>query len=205
MLTFSLSLKCSLCWNSFLFCPYSLLPSFRSHVVFLCLSMCNYTVATVWQQWCLQIKVQWHVVKRFCCLGLWHHWCPKQKEHRRVGSAFLPLLASSRYCFHILIVPQLTCLQPWEPEPECGIPPELWRIISCPHSRWLDSCRPRPVVSIGSAQEAMAAKRQQQQYTERARYTEDSNITCRMEPRNQQNFICSLFFILNCIIIMLLE
>lgn len=75
------------------------------------------------------------------------------------------------------------CPQPCDPELDWGIlsePGAARPTISWPHSRWLDSCRPRPVVSIGSAHEAKAASRQQQQYTERARYTDDSSITCRL-------------------------
>jgi len=37
------------------------------------------------------------------------------------------------------------------------------------------------VVSMGSAQEAIAASKQQQQYTDRVRYTDDSSITFRKE------------------------
>lgn len=33
--------------------------------------------------------------------------------------------------------------------------------ISCPHSLWLDSCKPRPFVSMGKKKEARAASRQQ--------------------------------------------
>lgn len=40
------------------------------------------------------------------------------------------------------------------------------------------------MVSMGRAQEAMAASMQQMLYTDRVRYTEDSNITCRKERRN---------------------
>lgn len=87
---------------------------------------------------------------------------------------------------------QPTCPQPCDSELDWGIlsePREEARpTISWPHSRWLDSCRPRPVVSIGSAHEAMAARRQQQQYTERARYTDDSNITWRMKPVGNQKW-----------------
>lgn len=104
-----------------------------------------------------------------------------QRWTQRAGFVVFPLLASLLHCGLLSAALQLTHPQPWEPELESGTPPALWEealpIISCPHSRWLDSCRPRPVVSIGSAQEAMAAKRQQQQYTDRARYTEDSSIT----------------------------
>lgn len=112
----------------------------------------------------------------------------KQKKHRwRPKICFSFLLSSCFFSSRLfpfwLHVSRRVHPQPWEPELEREIPPELWPIISCPHSRWLDSCRPRPVVSMGRAQEATAAKRQQQQYTERARYTEDSSITCRSKPR----------------------
>ena len=40
------------------------------------------------------------------------------------------------------------------------------------------------MVSMGRAHEAMAASMQQMLYTDRVRYTEDSNITCRKERRN---------------------
>lgn len=100
--------------------------------------------------------------------------------------ALLPLRASFLHYGPLWIPFQLACAQPWEPELEWALPPDLWEdarpIISWPHSWWLDSCSPRPVVSIGSAHEAMAARRQQQQYTERAKYTEDSSITCTTKP-----------------------
>lgn len=82
----------------------------------------------------------------------------------------------------------------WEPELERGIWEEARPIISWPHSRWLDSWRPRPVVSIGRAQDAMAANRQQQQYTERVRYTEDSNITYM--DKQKWSSSCVFFFLL---------
>lgn len=48
---------------------------------------------------------------------------------------------------------------------------------------------------MGSAQEAMAAKRQQQQYTDKARYTEDSSITFKARPADKQpHFLpCNVF------------
>lgn len=128
--------------------------------------VCTYSVAKLWQQWWSNTTEQYYVI--LCCLALWKPpWC----MNWRVLAWECQLYTCQRP-------------QPWDPELDWGILSEPGAAarptISWPHSRWLDSCRPRPVVSIGSAHEAKAASRQQQQYTERARYTDDSSITCRL-------------------------
>lgn len=170
----------------------------------MCFHLCRsffFPCALIWCQhcdsnggWTLTTLKHRHVFKMLCCLALWSH-SGVQTEESLVGTGdgpgkpvqlWGPLLVSLSHYGLLWVLFQLACAQPWEPELEWGMPPWLWEgarpIISWPHSFWLDSCRPRPVVSIGSAQEAMAASRQQQQYTERAKYTEDSSITCRMTP-----------------------
>lgn len=128
---------------------------------------CTYSVTELWQQWWSNTTEQYYVI--LCCLALWKPlWCMNWR-----------VLAWECHLY------TCQCPQPCDPELDWGIlseppGPAARPTISWPHSRWLDSCRPRPVVSIGSAHEAKAASRQQQQYTERARYTDDSSITCRL-------------------------
>lgn len=116
-------------------------------------------------------------------------WCTKNRMSR--AQATPAFLASFPCCVQLPVKPQKRCPQPCDPELDWGILPDSWEdalpTISWPHSRWLDSCSAWPVVSIGSAHEAMAARRQQQQYTDRARYTDDSNITCKIKPAGKQS------------------
>lgn len=42
----------------------------------------------------------------------------------------------------------------------------------------LDSCRPRPVVSMGNSMDAPVASRQKMQYTDSVRYTDFLSSTC---------------------------
>lgn len=92
---------------------------------------------------------------------------PVMRRDKGSWSSFPPLKPPPLYPSPLPVWCPPACPQSWEPVLEWRIPPGLWDearpIISWPHSRWLDSCRPRPVVSMGRAQEAMAANRQQQQ------------------------------------------
>lgn len=87
-----------------------------------------------------------------------------------------PSLISSLFSTHFVLL-SLLLFHCWEVDEELERGMESRPFISWPHSLWLDSWRPRPVVSMGKAHEATAARRQQQQYTDRVRYTDHSSIT----------------------------